>query len=70
MDQMELRISARQPVSNTEMMAREIDHTVMNTATLAMQGRSPSLMDAASQLQSASERVAVVACVHQQFYMG
>jgi two-component sensor histidine kinase len=75
MDQMELRISARQAVSNAEMMAREIDHRVMNSlqfisAMLGMQARSPGLTDAASQLQIASERVAAVARVHQHFYMG
>jgi two-component sensor histidine kinase len=75
MDQMELRIAARQAVSNAEMMAREIDHRVMNSlqfvsAMLAMQGRSPGLTDAASQLQIASERVAAVARVHRHFYMG
>src|ERR1700686_3219937 len=68
MDQMELRIAARQAVSNAEMMAREIDHRVMNSlqfisAMLAMQGRSPGLADTASQLQIASERVAAVARV-------
>ena len=75
MDQMELRISARQAVSSAEMMAREIDHRVMNSlqfisAMLAMQGRSPGLTDTASQLQIASERVAAVARVHRHFYMG
>jgi two-component sensor histidine kinase len=74
MDQMELRLSARLAVSRAEMMAREIDHRVMNSlrfisGMLAMQSRSAGLTDAASQLEIASKRVAAVARVHRHFYL-
>ncbi|MEF2554228.1 histidine kinase dimerization/phosphoacceptor domain -containing protein [Aurantimonas sp. A2-1-M11] len=74
MDQMELRLSARQAVSRAEIMAREIDHRVMNSlqfiaSLLTMQSREPELTDAAaSQLQLAANRVAAVARVHRNFY--
>ena len=74
MDQMELRLSARQAVSKAEIMAREIDHRVMNSlqfisSLLAMQSREPDLTEAAaSQLQLAANRVAAVARVHRNFY--
>ena len=74
MDQLELRLSARRAVAKAEMMAREIDHRVMNSlqfisGMLAMQSRSPGLTDAASQLEIASNRVAAVARVHRHFYL-
>jgi two-component sensor histidine kinase len=75
MDQMELRLSARQAVARAEVMAREIDHRVKNSlqfvaAILNMQGRLPDLPPAASeQLQMAANRVAAVARVHQNFYV-
>lgn len=74
MDQMELRLSARQAVSRAEIMAREIDHRVMNSlqfisGLLAMQSRTPDVTAvAASQLQMAANRVAAVARVHRNFY--
>jgi len=74
MDQMELRLSARQAVAKAEIMAREIDHRVKNSlqfvsAMLNMQGRLPDLPPAASeQLQMAANRVGAVARVHQNFY--
>jgi two-component sensor histidine kinase len=74
MDQMELRLSARQAVSRAEIMAREIDHRVMNSlqfisGLLAMQSRSPGVTDgAAEQLQMAANRVAAVSQVHRNFY--
>lgn len=74
MDQMELRLSARQAVSRAEIMAREIDHRVMNSlqfisSLLAMQSQAPDLTAvAASQLQMAATRVAAVARVHRNFY--
>lgn len=74
MDQMELRLSARQAVSKAEIMAREIDHRVMNSlqfiaSLLTMQSREPDLTDAAAgQLQLAANRVAAVARVHRNFY--
>jgi two-component sensor histidine kinase len=73
MDQLELRLSARQAVSKAEIMAREIDHRVKNSlqfisAMLNMQGRLPDLPPTASeQLQLAAQRVAAVARVHQNF---
>lgn len=74
MDQIELRLSARQAVSKAEIMAREIDHRVMNSlqfisSLLMMQSRVPDLADiAADQLQMAANRVAAVAQVHRNFY--
>ena len=74
MDQLELRLSARQALARAELMAREIDHRVKNSlqfvsAMLNMQGRSPDLPQAAAeQLQIAANRVAAVARVHQNFY--
>jgi two-component sensor histidine kinase len=75
MDHMELRLSARRAVSKAEIMAREIDHRVMNSlqfisALLAMQSRVPDLTDTAGQLQMAANRVAAVARVHRHFYSG
>ena len=73
MDQMELRLSARQAVSLAQVMAREIDHRVMNSLhfisnLLAMQSREPDLDDAVGHLKAAANRVAAVARVHQNFY--
>jgi two-component sensor histidine kinase len=73
MDQLELRLSARQALARAELMTREIDHRVMNSlqfisGMLTMQSRSPGLTDAANQLQLASQRVAAVARVHRHFY--
>ncbi len=74
MDQLELRLSARQAVSRAEIMAREIDHRVMNSlqfvaGLLTMQSRSPGLLDPASQLEMAALRVQAVARVHRHFYL-
>ena len=73
MDQLELRISARRAVSRAEMLAREIDHRVMNSlqfvsSMLALQSKSPNLTDAAGQLKIAANRVGAVAQVHRHFY--
>lgn len=74
MDQMELRLSARQAVAKAEIMAREIDHRVMNSlqfisGLLAMQSRASGLIgEAAEQLQMAANRVAAVSQVHRNFY--
>jgi len=75
MDQLELRLSARSAVSRAELMAREIDHRVMNSlqfvsGLLTMQARSPEMGDAAAHLQLAANRVAAVAQVHRHFYAG
>ena len=75
MDQLELQLSARNAVSRAELMAKEIDHRVMNSlqfvsTLLKMQARSPDIGDATSHLQLAANRVAAVAQVHRHFYAG
>lgn len=72
-DQLELRLAARLAVSKAELMAREIDHRVMNSlqfvsGLLTMQSRAPGASDAAAQLQEAATRVSAVARVHRNFY--
>jgi two-component sensor histidine kinase len=72
-DQLELRLAARQAVEKAELMAREIDHRVMNSlqfvsGLLTMQSRSTDAADASAQLQEAATRVAAVARVHRNFY--
>jgi two-component sensor histidine kinase len=72
MDQMELQLAARRAVSAAELMAKEIDHRVMNSlqfvsSLLSMQSRSPELGEAAHHLQLAANRVAAVAQVHRHF---
>jgi two-component sensor histidine kinase len=72
-DQLELRLAARQAVEKAELMAREIDHRVMNSlqfvsGLLSMQSRSTDASSASSQLQEAATRVAAVARVHRNFY--
>lgn len=73
MDQMELRLSARRAISQANLLAREIDHRVMNSlqfiaSLLTMQSREPDLDDAVGHLKAAANRVAAVARVHQNFY--
>lgn len=72
-DQLELRLAARQAVEKAELMAREIDHRVMNSlqfvsGLLTMQSRSTDAADASGQLREAATRVASVARVHRNFY--
>lgn len=72
-DQLELRLSARKAVDQARLMAREIDHRVMNSlqfvsGLLAMQSRSPGVGEAAAHLELAANRVAAVAQVHRHFY--
>jgi two-component sensor histidine kinase len=72
MDQLELRLSAIQAVSQARMLAREIDHRVMNSlqfvsSMLTMQGRATS-PESSAQLKQAADRVLVVARVHKHFY--
>lgn len=72
MDQMELRLSARQAIGQAQLLAKEIDHRVTNSlqfisGLLTMQGRS-SNSETASHLQMAANRVAAVAQVHRNFY--
>jgi two-component sensor histidine kinase len=74
MDQMELRLSARTALARAAIMAREIDHRVMNSlqfisGLLALQSRQPNLDDPAAELRAASQRVAAIARVHKNFYM-
>ena len=73
-DQLELGLSARRAVGKANLMAKEIDHRVMNSlqfvsALLAMQGRSRDVGEAATHLQQAANRVAAVAQVHRHFYV-
>ncbi|HVR89570.1 MAG TPA: GAF domain-containing protein [Novosphingobium sp.] len=72
MDQMELRLAARRAIAQADLMAKEIDHRMMNSlqhvsSLLAMQSRLPGAGDAADQLQLAANRVAAVAQVHRHF---
>lgn len=73
MDQLELRLASRQAIGRANLLAREIDHRVMNSlqfvsGLLAMQSRSPDVGDAAVYLEQAARRVAAVAQVHRNFY--
>ncbi|HUG46538.1 MAG TPA: histidine kinase dimerization/phosphoacceptor domain -containing protein [Sphingomicrobium sp.] len=73
MDQLELRLSSRHAVGRANLMAKEIDHRVMNSlqfvaGLLAMQSRSPDVGEAAAHLELAAQRVAAVAQVHRHFY--
>jgi two-component sensor histidine kinase len=72
-DQLELRLAARTAIEQAELMAREIDHRVMNSlqfvsGLLTMQSGSAGTDDASSQLREAATRVAAVARVHRNFY--
>jgi two-component sensor histidine kinase len=73
MDQLELGLSARHAVGKANLMAKEIDHRVMNSlqfvsGLLAMQSRASDIGEAASHLEQAAHRVAAVAQVHRHFY--
>jgi len=73
MDQLELGLSSRSAVSKANLMAKEIDHRVMNSlqfvsSLLTLQSRSPGAEQAAPHLKSAANRVAAVAQVHRHFY--
>lgn len=73
MDQMELRLSSRNAVGKASLMAKEIDHRVMNSlqfvsSLLTLQSRSPDVGDAAPHLKVAAHRVAAVGQVHRHFY--
>ena len=74
MDQLELGLSSRNAVSKANLMAKEIDHRVMNSlqfvsGLLSMQSRSPGAEQAAAHLKLAANRVAAVAQVHRHFYV-
>ena len=66
-DQLELRLAARTAIAHAELMAREIDHRVMNSlqfvsGLLTMQsGGLASTGDASTRLKEAATRVAAVA---------
>lgn len=73
MDQLELRLASRTAIGRANLLAREIDHRVMNSlqfvsSLLSMQSRSPDVGDAAPHLHQAARRVAAVAQVHRHFY--
>ncbi|MEO6248919.1 MAG: histidine kinase dimerization/phosphoacceptor domain -containing protein [Sphingomicrobium sp.] len=73
MDQIETQLAARRAVSEAKLLAKEIDHRVMNSlqfvsSLLTMQSRSPDASEAAEHLQLAANRVAAVAQVHRHFY--
>ena len=73
MDQLELQLSARTAVSRAELLAKEIDHRVMNSlqfvsGLLNMQARAPDMGTAKTHLELAANRVAAVAQVHRHFY--
>ncbi|WP_293884225.1 histidine kinase dimerization/phosphoacceptor domain -containing protein [Sphingomonas sp.] len=73
MDQLELGLSSRNAVSKANLMAKEIDHRVMNSlqfvsSLLSLQSRSPGAEQAATHLKLAANRVAAVAQVHRHFY--
>jgi two-component sensor histidine kinase len=72
-DQLELRLAARKAAAHAELMAREIDHRVMNSlqfvsGLLTMQSRSVGAPGTAEVLRDAATRVAAVARVHKNFY--
>ncbi|MCR5869732.1 MULTISPECIES: sensor histidine kinase [unclassified Sphingomonas] len=74
MDQIEMQLSARRAVSQAELMAKEIDHRVMNSlqfvsSLLSMQSRALTDPDTVGHLQLAANRVAAVAQVHRHFYV-
>ena len=74
MDQLEFRLSARRALSQANIMAREIDHRVMNSlqfvsAMLQLQRRTAQHPEVASQLSVAANRVTAVARVHRHFHV-
>lgn len=73
MDQLELRLSSLKAIERANLLAKEIDHRVMNSlqfvsGLLTMQSRSPDVGEGSAHLQSAANRVASVAQVHRHFY--
>ena len=88
MDEMEIRLSARRAVSElsqvlsekdaalrrSEVMAKEIDHRVMNSlqlvsSLLMLQSRELGASEAAGELALAAGRVSAIARVHQHIYL-
>ena len=73
MDQLELRLSSIRAVNQARMLAREIDHRLMNSlqfvcSLLMMQTRKSSVADSSAELKKAADRVMAVARVHKHFY--
>ena len=71
-DQLELRLAARRAVAKANLLAREVDHRVMNSlqfvvGLLNMRARAAS-GEMSEQLQEMAARVAAVATVHRNFY--
>jgi two-component sensor histidine kinase len=81
MDQLEFRLSALRALAKADksltqanLLAREIDHRVMNslqfvTAMLRLQGKKASGGEAAAEIEAAANRVAAVARVHRHFHI-
>jgi two-component sensor histidine kinase len=72
MDELELRISARQAIEREKLLKKEIDHRVMNSlqfvsSMLTLQSLALNA-DATAELKRAANRVAAVAQVHRNFY--
>jgi two-component sensor histidine kinase len=72
MDQIETQLAARRAVGQAQLMAKEIDHRVMNSlqfvsGLLRMQSRLPADDGGTAHLQLAANRVAAVAQVHRHF---
>ncbi|HWL73168.1 MAG TPA: histidine kinase dimerization/phosphoacceptor domain -containing protein, partial [Burkholderiaceae bacterium] len=72
MDQIEMQLSAQRAVGQAQLMAKEIDHRVMNSlqfvsGLLSMQSRSLPDGGDSEHLQVAAHRVAAVAQVHRHF---
>ena len=71
-DQLELRLAAKLAVDQSNLMAREVDHRVMNSlqfvvGMLNLQARGAS-GETAQQLREMAGRVSAVATVHRNFY--
>lgn len=81
MDQLELRLSARRALAKADkslarakLLAREIDHRVMNSlqfvsALLRLQSKKAGGGEAAAEIEAAAGRVAAVARVHRHFHL-
>ncbi len=72
MDELELRISARQAIEREKLLKKEIDHRVMNSLQFVSSMLNIQSMtvknDATAELKRAANRVTAVAQVHRNFY--
>jgi two-component sensor histidine kinase len=80
-DQLEFRLSAIRALAKADksleqanLLAREIDHRVMNSlqfvsAMLRLQGKKASGAEASAEIEAAASRVAAVARVHRHFHL-